>query len=171
MISLVAMKTMRSALVAALSIATMIGGCGGGSNGGTGATGSVTVTGTLQGRTFTPMDAVSYSGDIVFADFAGICAFSLSNAKPGATYLYFSFVAGSVLVGQTDVGTSLQVQSQVIDQSCNGTSENATAGTVTISEADASQVTGTFDLTFPKDHLSGSFGAPVCSHPGNGQCK
>jgi hypothetical protein len=165
------MKALKSALGTALSIATMIGGCGGGSNVGSGATGSAAATGTLQGRTFTPMDAVSYSGDIALADFAGICAFSLSEAKPGATYLYLVFVGGSVAVGQTDVGPSLQVQSVVADQSCNSTIENATAGTVTISRADASQVTGAFDLTFAQDRLSGSFFAPICSHPGNGQCK
>jgi hypothetical protein len=161
---------MKHALGAALSIATTIGGCGSGSNGAGGATGSASATGTLQGVTFTPMDAVSYSGDVALADFAGICAFGLSEAKPGATYLYLVFVGGSVVVGSTDVGSSLQVQSVVADPSCKSTIENATAGTVTISQADASQVTGTFDLTFAEDHLSGSFIAPTCSHPGDGQC-
>jgi hypothetical protein len=165
------MKAMKPALGTALSIATMIGGCNGGSNVASGSTGSATATGTLRGSAFTPMDAVSYSGDIALADFTGICAFGLSEAKPGATYLYLVFVAGSVVVGQTDVGPSLQVQSAVADQSCNSTIENATAGTVTISQADASQVTGTFDLMFAHDHVSGSFVAPTCSHPGNGQCR
>jgi hypothetical protein len=161
---------MKAALGAVLSIATIVGGCGGGSSGASGATGSATTTGTLQGAPFTPMDAVSYSGDVAIADFSGICAFSLSEAKPGATYLYLFFVGGSVVVGATDVGASLQVQSVVVDQSCNSTIENATTGTVTISQADASGVTGTFDLTFAEDHISGSFVAPTCSHPGDGQC-
>jgi hypothetical protein len=165
------MKAMKPALGAALSIATMIGGCGGGSGDAGGATGSATATGTLQGAAFTPMDAVSYSGDVALADFSGICAFGLSEAKPGATYLYLVFVGGSVVVGETDVGPSLQIQSVVADpSSCNSTIENATAGTVTVSRADASQVTGTFDLTFADDHVSGSFVAPTCSHPGDGKC-
>ena len=52
-----------------------------------------------------------------------------------------------------------------VDGSCNDTSTAATGGTVTITAVSASQISGTYDLTFGSDELTGSFTAASCAAP------
>ena len=51
------------------------------------------------------------------------------------------------------------------DAKCKPTSdEQATHGTITLTQITTTTVAGTFDLTFANgDHLTGSFEAPVCT--------
>jgi hypothetical protein len=61
-----------------------------------------------------------------------------------------------------------------VDASCQIATTNATGGTVTITAVSASQLTGSFDLMFGNDHVTGSFVASNCpaalSHQGNPSC-
>lgn len=146
------------------------GGSGGHENG----VGTATVTGTIGGKAFAPMDAVAYfPGDISIVDFAGVCARGLSEAKPGATYLYIfngnGFALGTTQVGAT--GATLDVQTMIVDSQCNSTGENASAGNLTLTTVAPDSVSGTFDFTFPSGKLTGSFSAAMCTMPGSTACK
>jgi hypothetical protein len=61
-----------------------------------------------------------------------------------------------------------------VDAPCTDTTVSATGGTVSVTAASGSQHTGTFDLTFGSDHLTGSFSASDCaaaaSSQGNPTC-
>jgi hypothetical protein len=43
-----------------------------------------------------------------------------------------------------------------------GGSDQATSGSITVSSATPGEVSGSFDLTFPDGHLTGTFDAPIC---------
>jgi hypothetical protein len=61
-----------------------------------------------------------------------------------------------------------------VDASCRVTTTQATAGSLTISTVSPSQLTGSFDLMFGADHVTGSFTASNCqaalSAQGNPSC-
>jgi len=130
--------------------------------------------GTIGGKAFAPMDAVAYfPGNISIVDFAGLCARGLSEAKPGATYLNMflgnGFAPGTAHVGAT--GTTLNVQTLVVDSQCNSMGENASAGSLTLTTVASDSVSGTFDFTFPSGNLTGSFSAAMCTMPESTTCK
>ena len=41
---------------------------------------------------------------------------------------------------------------------------------VTLTQVDPCSVAGTFDVMLETDHLTGSFTAPNCTRPGDGEC-
>jgi hypothetical protein len=143
-----------------------------GGSGGINGVGSASVTGTEQGVAFAAMDAVSSApGTIKIADFAGLCAYGLSEAKPGATYVGIIFVNG-FQVGTTQVGAALEAQIAVWDSNCNSFDDIASSGSVTLTRVDSSSIDGTFDLTTAtRSHFTGSFSAPMCTMPGSTKCR
>jgi hypothetical protein len=48
------------------------------------------------------------------------------------------------------------------DATCAMRDDGASAATVKVDEVTSTSITGSFDLTFPDGHLSGSFDAPFC---------
>ncbi len=163
--------------------------CSSSSTGGTGgdaATGTATVTGTLSGRTLSPARAVALEGaddpsypnqiSIFIANQADPCALLQSlGADPGAQQA--NLLDLILVLGETDAngpavtpGTytpttmpdELTAGYTSLDASCQGSDNEETAGSVTVTAAGASYV-GTFDLTFGADHVTGSFDAPLCA--------
>jgi hypothetical protein len=62
-------------------------------------------------------------------------------------------------------GMVAAAQFAVDDASCNATTGpiEATSGTLTVTRVDATGYTGTFDLTFGTDHVTGTFNTGTCS--------
>jgi hypothetical protein len=126
----------------------------------------------VQGAAFNAMDAVSASpGAIEIVDFAGLCAHGLGEGKANAKYIEILFQNG-FQVGTTQVGSSLDVRTNVWDSQCNSTYDVAGSGSVTLISVDSVSVAGRFDVvTALGGHITGSFTAPSCTAPGNVSCK
>jgi hypothetical protein len=161
--------------------AVVMGACGGssstssgssGSSGGSfgGPGGSATVRGTLLGKTFTPVDAASYVDhalvSVVFYDAPGVCGDLVANAiKPNSSALTFSIPDATV--GMTYRGPSVQFAE--FDATCNSPAGESGSGTVTITAAGATSVSGNFSFMLNSDSVTGSFIAPTCAGaPGTG---
>ena len=159
------------------------------------ATGTASVTGTVFGQALAAKDAVFVDGasegqsfrSIEIMDVSGICPRLQQNQDAaGSTSLTISLVKYDADGGyQTPgvgtypiaSGTSAAAASAVfdhIDQSCASTLQTteqyngkyAASGSVTVSQADSTQLQGSFDLTMESgDHLTGSFTAPSCAPP------
>jgi hypothetical protein len=77
--------------------------------------------------------------------------------------------AGSFTVVDADQMTPASGQAEAdfnsVDATCSqhGVSATAKSGTVVVTQATSSTVSGTFDLLFGTDHLTGSFDSTVCS--------
>ena len=67
------------------------------------------------------------------------------------------------LLGTSVGGDTFGASWDSVDGSCGDTTTQATGGTVTVTAVTASQLTGTFDLTFGGDHVTGSFSATDCA--------
>jgi hypothetical protein len=147
----------------------LVASCGGST--GAHSTGNASISGSFQGNSFVPQDAVSYSGNVAIVDFPNLCAYGLADAKSGAKYLYLNFTSGTFPLGTTSIGPDLSAQLIANDATCNSVAEGGASGTVNVSSVDASGVAGTFDIVFEPDHLTGSFDAPTCNMPGNGKCQ
>jgi hypothetical protein len=132
--------------------------------------GSASVNGMVQGAAFDPKDAISAAPNhIQIANFSGVCAFGLAEAKAGASYIDFFFQNGFQL-GTTQVGPNLDVMTPVYT-GCNSVADTASSGSVTLTSVDSCSVTGTFDvIILSSQHLTGSFTAPMCTAPGNSTC-
>lgn len=138
--------------------------------GGSGAT----VNGTLLGKTVVAKDAMSYVSNgetqVVIADFAGVCG-EVSKNEIKANSNVISFGLGGTPLAQGAVysfggitGFLDSAQFAEFDSKCGTPAgESATAGTVTLTSASASEVDGQFDLTFGSDHVTGQFNAPNCA--------
>jgi hypothetical protein len=80
-----------------------------------------------------------------------------------------SAVGSTVPLGQYVIGatptTTAAAGFTAQDATCNPTSdEQATSGTITMTQVSTTTVAGSFDVTFANgDHLTGTFSAPVCT--------
>jgi hypothetical protein len=129
------------------------------------------VSGTLLGAPFSAADAVAYpssdsSGFVVITDFASACSFVGTNdAKASSKVLSFDFLQTPIATGTFDTA-AVDVQYAVFDANCHSPyGESTDSGTVTIASVGSGTVTGTFDLTFGTDHVTGSFTAPLFAQP------
>jgi hypothetical protein len=169
---------LRTAL--ALAVLAAVAACSGHGSTGTQTQtpGSCTATGTLAGTAFAAVDCYSrpdtpsadspYSGELHIVDFAGACSRATAQQyKPNSGELQILFIsdqlapstyeAACLTKGCVDVGFV------TYDAACMVTGpDEATGGTVVLTQADASGIRGTFDLTFGADHLSGTIDAPTC---------
>lgn len=131
--------------------------------------GSATVTGTLPGNAFLPMDAISIvnrdngAAAIEVDDFPGACALG-ANLKANAQRLTFLPQIGPTSARAYDVPSEYYVAYASDDATCHVSIDtSASQGTVTISKIDGSGIEGTFDLTFSTGHVTGSFDTATCS--------
>jgi len=172
---------MRSYAMAAL---VLLAGCG--------SAGSV--SGTVSGNALSAKDGFGNSAaveggrtvTILLGDQSGLCDAARSNKEPkGLTFLLISLSDATVngtsvtlstpSAGDYNVASAqnaMQGKNAVAsfsksDASCRGTSLFANSGTVTVKSIDATtgKASGTFDLTFQSDHLTGSFEVDGCSVP------
>ncbi len=140
-----------------------------GNDGGCSATGTATITGMLLGSTMAAKDAMSTSDSngpfFVVTDYANVCAIGPSNVKASSSTLLFSLLSGSAFTAKTyNVPTDVDVAYATWDATCNSpTGESGFGGTVTVTQADACGLQGTFDVTFNSDHITGTFTAPACT--------
>jgi hypothetical protein len=141
---------------------------------------STSVSGTAGGQSFEVMDAVGlynttreYSG-VFITDFTGSCTLLASGmtAPPSTQILEIELIANGIGMAPgpgTYAGTTKDVvilaTYAASDANCKETvTEEATETSVTLATANATTVTGTFDVTFPNgDRLTGQFDAPVCN--------
>ncbi len=146
---------------------------------------STSATGTVGGASLNAQDAVfanlqsgSTSGTVLaVTSFTGTCNDVTNSRLPkSSAVLSIQMVSNGGVVtapgtfsfpnasGANFLGASFSAY----DATCVPTPTDATAGTVSVTAVSASQMTGTFDLTFGNDHLSGSFNAAYCATLGQG---
>ena len=156
---------MRTFFVAA-SVVVLLAACGSPSGATAAASGSVTVHGTLLGKTFTPVDVTSYTQDalvyFVISDAPGVCADLVASTVKASSSTLFFYIP-DVTVGMTYGGRSVQFAE--FDATCNSPAGESGSGTVTITAASATSVRGTFAFTLNSDSVTGTFVAPSCAGP------
>jgi hypothetical protein len=143
---------------------------------------SATVMVTIPG-----ISGSSNAGLVTILSASGICQDANANLEPRNTqYLFLAFTDLDLATMQTSPptapgvysifsGTQLPKMALAVyaqsDANCRtvpGSTENATAGTITLTAASAGSYSGTFDLTMtgtgtaPADHITGQFNAPFC---------
>jgi hypothetical protein len=177
-----------------LTGSTSGGGTSGSSGGSTGAStggssgaptttnGTATLSGSVQGHTFSPADAAAgISGmevAVYISNHSGICAdqtgqnvnepnderiqLTLNNLESGNDV---ALTTGTYTVGSGTTGLNVAVgQFGVRDATCAPSFETmVTAGTVTLSSLTTSMVAGTYSLNFGSDQVTGSFSASDCA--------
>jgi len=142
-----------------------------------------------------PVNPGYFQVTILLTSYADLCAIPVNSAIPSSQELELDIVSSSeISPGSYDVAfTSWGPNDEIFvdagsgnfeapdafyfaqDQNCNTTvEEGATSGTITITEIDSSQITGSYDLTLAvydpstgatlagADHVTGSFVAPIC---------
>jgi hypothetical protein len=139
-----------------------------------GGDGAGTVNGTLQGLSFSVGDAISLTRnghEIAITDYGGACT-TANSVKANSNVLVFFFAATAFATGTYAVGGNggVSVQYAHYDATCNSPNgESATSGSVVITGITDSGVSGTFDVTFATDHITGTFDASTCTPPGTQQ--
>ena len=152
----------RSCFAVALVVATL-GACSG--------AGAATVQGTVSGTGLSPADAIFYavSGGTAIAvvNVGSVCGFLSQREQPkNLTSLSFYITPAVVSTATYDVTqtTTIQATWSITDATCTRTTNvAATAGTVTLTGVATDTISGTFDLMFDQDHVSGSFTAKPCN--------
>jgi hypothetical protein len=127
-----------------------------------------TIAGTIDQQQPLVLDAiaVNQSGklSVKLTDYENACDLLLMNDahKQSSHYLQLYLSAYPGVVGALAIGSGANASYFSRDQQCAGDSVDATAGSVSITAVSGASVTGTFDLMFDADHITGSFGAMVC---------
>jgi hypothetical protein len=127
--------------------------------------GGGSVSGTLFGKPFTATDTVcSNCGGgvnyVMLSNGAGsLCGGTAANAN--ADLVLFNF--GTAAPGRTY--TTAVVDFVALDATCNQVAHASGDGTVTITAANASEVSGHFSATLDAGAVSGDFVAPTCGIP------
>lgn len=150
--------------------------------------GAATVSGPFGGKTLAVKDVFAFQDPttvdagtrqdltVKITDYLGACGLAMANDshKANASYLKLEVKQLSAspigpgtypIESSTDAGTNgyAEASFKIYDAACAVTSTKASAGSITIGAASASEVTGTFQLTIGADVVSGSFTAPVCA--------
>ena len=107
--------------------------------------------------------------DVVITDFAGACRVVSSNALYANSKVIDLHFRGSGVLqpGTYNAGSNgLFPQYATFDARCSSPSgESAGGGSVVVTSV-APTITGTFDLFFNSDHVTGTFDAPICCEDG-----
>jgi hypothetical protein len=124
------------------------------------------------GLSFTPVSAVGAYGStgqasvlaVLISDKANTCS-TVHGANNSAINLQIA--ADPVTVGSYPVNVSETSSTALFatnNENCYDTFQHgaATAGTITVTAASSSGVSGSYDLTLEAGHLTGSFDATVC---------
>jgi hypothetical protein len=136
-----------------------------------GTSGAIHVNGTLGGQTLTLVDSIaiqtSTQTEFLITSYSGACGYAQAgNEKETSGFLKIKLDTNSPLAPGmyplTDASSDAEYKT--LDATCSSDIKNeATAGTITITASTDAQISGTFDLTFGADHLTGSFAAAVCA--------
>ena len=175
---------MRRLVGMAWASAGLVAACGGSTSTLGGGSGSVSVSGTIDGMPLAVTDEVALVGSasangmteayagVVITNIAGTCSVVQNHGDPRsaqALQIVAGAAGGSVPVGTYTIGatttTTASASFSAQDANCMATAgEQATGGTVELTEVGGASLQGNFDLTFANgDHLTGSFTAPVCN--------
>jgi hypothetical protein len=184
-------------MVALAACATGVLACGSSSpSSNRAAQGATSVNGTFDGQSLAAQDAIAVvqtqtaagaaitSADIVIASIGSLCNRARAyTATPSVGFLDFSvggpgtqIVPGSYMLNGGHDAMFASALFGKEDASCNPTlSEVGMSGTVTITEASAASLSGSFDIEFYRtdstgtvgsaDHVTGTFDAALCSVP------
>jgi hypothetical protein len=124
--------------------------------------GGGSVSGTLLGKPFTAKDVACYDckdglNYVIMRDGAGsVCR---GNAvKANSSVILFNF--GTATAGSRY--DSAPVDFLAFDAVCNQVAHESGSGTVRVSAASASSVSGTFSIKLDAGTVSGDFVAPIC---------
>ena len=147
------------------------------------------IEGSLEGESLPLLDARVFSGAlserepvrrgmrIRLSSHDGLCA-SPDKTHPGGRTITFDISAASEGDDVIGVGTytvdkptsmgpsSVMVRADLRSDTCANKSFIALSGTVTVDEADARHVRGTFEVKLGHDTIRGSFDAPACDTGG-----
>ncbi len=130
------------------------------------------VQGTVAGQSLSAADSVFYTltpqTTVVGIDSVpNLCSYALKNELPKNLVSLGFFVSppitapGTFTIDQTKAVTAIWITR---DATCAGTSVDATAGSITITSLSTTNMSGTFDVMFGQDHVTGSFNASSCEH-------
>ncbi len=142
------------------------------------------VTGTVAGTSLSAQDAVfsnttAGTGTVVgVTSFGGACTDLANDQLPKSSVVLSLQLAqgtGSVtnpgtfsFLGTQGATAAFAAEWTSYDSTCTPTNSMATGGTVTVDSVSSSQLTGTFDIKFNTDHVTGSFVASTCAAIGTG---
>ena len=154
------------------------------SDGGCAVAASATLSGTFLGQTLTPQDSLAFEAHttqyevvVGVADYKGVCGLG-NDVKASSNVLAIVYEGATPLapatidLAQTNTMSAQYTQYDGTCQTPKG--ESASSGTVTFTRVDECAVTGSFDLVFNADHVTGTFSAPVCAAApdgGTSSCK
>jgi hypothetical protein len=147
-------------------------------------TASATITGTFLGKTLTPQDEIAFQAHttqyetvVGITDYKGACGLG-NDVKANSNVLAIVYQGSTPLVPATiDVAqtNTMSIQFTEFDGTCQSPAgESASSGKITFTQVDDCAVTGSFDLVFNSDHVTGTFAAPVCAAApdgGTSNCK
>ena len=147
-------------------------------------TAAASVTGTFLGKTLNAQDAVAFESHttqyevvVGVTDYKGACGLG-NDVKANSNVLAFIYQGATALVPAViDIAqtNTMSAQFTEFDGTCQSPQgESAGAGTITFTRVDDCAVTGSFDLMFNTDHVTGTFAAPVCAAApdgGTASCK
>lgn len=138
----------------------------------------------LLGKPLNAQDSVAFEAHttqyevvVGITDYKGACGLG-NDVKANSNVIAIIYQDATPLapamidIAQTN---TLSVQFTEFDGTCQSPAgESASSGTITFTRVDSCAVTGTFDLMFNTDHVTGSFAAPVCAAApdgGTSNCK
>ena len=135
--------------------------------------GKCSVSGTLLGSSFDAQDctifttghAGAYATDLVITDFSGACGVVAENSVKAHSKVIDAHFGGvsSLTTGTYAVGSNgIDAQFVTFDATCNSPTGESGGGTILVTQASPS-ISGTFDLYFNADHVTGSFDVTSCS--------
>jgi hypothetical protein len=163
--------------------AALVAACSGSTSTLSGGGGSVSVSGTVDGMPLAVTEVVALLGSqpqghvsnadvvVIVTNFANTCAILGHGGNPPSAQvleLAASATGSTVPTGQYVIGatptTTAAAGFTAQDATCTPTSdEQATKGTITLTQVTDTTIAGSFDVTFANgDHLTGTFAAPVC---------
>lgn len=136
-------------------------------------TAAASVMGTFKGTTLSAQDAVAFEAHttqyevvVGITDYQGACGLG-NDVKANSNVLAIIYQAATPLVpAKIDIAqtNTLSAQFTEFDGTCQSPAgESASSGTITFTRVDDCAVTGTFDLMFNTDHVTGTFAAPACA--------
>ena len=173
-----------SFLTVASLAAALLGACGSSSGTNIGAS----ATGTIGGHAFTAASAEGFAGGTAAANTGPVAGVVISSGTraacsggaaedpyglQGTTSLLIEAIkggnaitTGTYTVGATDPVPKVFASTVINDSSCNDTGvESATSGTMTITALTATRLTGSYNLVFGSDTISGTFDIALCNLP------
>jgi len=147
-------------------------------------TAAASVTGTFLGKTLNAQDSLAfethttqYEVVVGVTDYKGACGLG-NDVKANSNVMAIVYQGATALVPATiDIAqtNTMSVQFTEFDGTCQSPAgESASSGTITFTRVDDCAVTGSFDLMFNADHVTGTFAAPVCAAApdgGGSSCK